>query len=113
MTDAELQTLNDRIVSGTWVHRDGSPALGPVTLALRTRNGQIAYRVEEDIAWLLSSLAIVPSADSVGDKWAAEKKVVQSFYDEYGWCCHESGLYNVSQIVSVELAEAERMLEAG
>jgi SAM-dependent methyltransferase len=94
MTDAELQTLNDRIASGTWVHRDGSPALRPVTLALRTRDGQIAYRVEEDIAWLLSSLAIVPRADSVSDEWAAEKKVVQSFYDEYGWCCNEAGLYN-------------------
>jgi SAM-dependent methyltransferase len=94
MTDAELQTLDDRISSGQWVHRDGSPVQRSVTVALRTCDGQIAYRIEEDIAWLLSSLAIVPRADSVGDELAAEKKVVQSFYDEYGWCCNEGGLYN-------------------
>jgi SAM-dependent methyltransferase len=94
MTDAELQTLNDRISSGQWVHRDGSPGQRPVSAALRTRDGQIAYRIEEDIAWLLSTLAIVPRTDAVSDELAAEKKVVQSFYDEYGWCRHQSGLYN-------------------
>ena len=94
MTEAELRTLNTRILSGEWVHRDGSQAQGSVTRALRTGNGRIAYRIEEDIAWLLSSLAIVPRSDSVADDLAPEKKAVQSFYDEYGWCRNESGSYN-------------------
>jgi hypothetical protein len=94
MTDAELQVLNKDLSSGDWVHRDGSPGQGPVTAALRTRDGRIAYRIEEDIAWLLPSLAIVPRADSVGDDLGAEKKIVQSFYDEFGWCRNEGGLYN-------------------
>lgn len=93
LAEGKLRDLNTQLQAETWLHRDGSSARTPVTAALGAANGQYAYRVEDDIAWLLPSLALVPQAGVNRAPFEAEKKVVQSFYDDFGWTKSESGLF--------------------
>ncbi|HTZ22279.1 MAG TPA: class I SAM-dependent methyltransferase [Opitutaceae bacterium] len=93
LSESALRDLNAQLQAETWRHRDGSPARYAVTAALGATHGQYVYRVEEDIAWLLPGLALVPQAGVTRTPLEAEKKLVQSFYDEFGWTRSESGLF--------------------
>ena len=93
LSEGALRDLNAQLQAETWRHRDGSPARYAVTAALGAAQGQYAYRIEDDIAWLLPSLALVPQAGVTRAPLDAEKKIVQSFYDEFGWTKSEGGLF--------------------
>ena len=94
LSPGELTEMNARVAAGTLRHRDGSPARTPLTFALGTPQRQEIYRVEESIAWLLPDLALVDAAAVPAAALTAERKVVQSFYDEYGWVKADDGFFN-------------------
>ncbi|HXB02508.1 MAG TPA: class I SAM-dependent methyltransferase [Opitutaceae bacterium] len=94
LTPEELAENNRRLEARTVLHRDGTPARTPLTFALGTPQRSEIYRVEDSIVWLLADLALVAANAIQTASIAAEKKVVQSFYDEYGWVKSESGLFN-------------------
>ena len=98
LSETALRDLNAQLQAETWLQRDGSPARNAVTVALGTANDQYAYRVEDDIAWLLPGLALVPQAGVNRAPLEAEKKVVQLFYDEFGWTKSESGLFKDTEV---------------
>src|SRR5208282_5668588 len=94
LSPEELDEANRRIGAGVMLHRDGTPAQRPLAQALGTIGRSEIYRIEESIIWLLADLGLV-KADAVRNSAiTAERKVVQSFYDSYGWEKNASGLFN-------------------
>jgi ubiquinone/menaquinone biosynthesis C-methylase UbiE len=94
LSPQELDEANRRIGAGTLLHRDGTLAPRPLAQALATAARTEIYRIEESIIWLLADLALV-NADAVRESAiTAERKVVQAFYDSYGWHKNEGGLFN-------------------
>lgn len=94
LSPEELGESNRRLAARTVLHRDGTPAGSPLTFALGTPQRGEIYRVEDSIVWLLADLALVAASVIQTASIAAEKKVVQSFYDEYGWVKSENGFFN-------------------
>jgi SAM-dependent methyltransferase/uncharacterized protein YbaR (Trm112 family) len=94
LSPEELAEGNRRLEARALLHRDGTPALTPLTFALGTPGRSEIYRVEESVAWLLPDLALVDPNAVQAPSMAAEKKAVQSFYDDYGWGKTDASLYN-------------------
>jgi len=94
LSPEELAESNRRLAARTLLHRDGTPARTPLTFALGTPQRSEIYRVEDSIVWLLADLALVTGSTIQSGTIAAERKVVQSFYDDYGWLKAETGLFN-------------------
>jgi ubiquinone/menaquinone biosynthesis C-methylase UbiE/uncharacterized protein YbaR (Trm112 family) len=94
LSPEELAETNQRLEARSVLHRDGTPARIPLRFALGTPQRSEIYRVEDSIVWLLADLALVAAGEIQTAAIAAEKKVVQSFYDDYGWLKAETGLFN-------------------
>jgi SAM-dependent methyltransferase len=94
LSDDELSEVNRRLETRAVLHRDGTPARTPLTFALGTPRRTEIYRVEESIIWLLSDLALVDATAVHTAAITVERKVVQSFYDEYGWAKSTDGFFN-------------------
>lgn len=94
LSPEELAESNQRLETRTVLHRDGTPARTPLAFALGTPQRSEIYRVEDSIVWLLADLALVAANTIQAGTIAAERKVVQSFYDDYGWRKAETGLFN-------------------
>jgi ubiquinone/menaquinone biosynthesis C-methylase UbiE/uncharacterized protein YbaR (Trm112 family) len=90
----EVEESNRCLAARTFLHRDGSPASRPLTQALGTAGRTEIYRVEESIIWLLADLGLVSAKATQEAAVSGERRVVQSFYDNYGWEKNASGLYN-------------------
>jgi SAM-dependent methyltransferase/uncharacterized protein YbaR (Trm112 family) len=90
----EMAESNRRLEARTLLHRDGTNAQAPLTFALGTPGREQIYRVEDSIVWLLPDLALVAAGTFQAGAMAAEKKVVQSFYDDFGWARSQDGLFN-------------------
>ncbi|HXC01375.1 MAG TPA: class I SAM-dependent methyltransferase [Opitutaceae bacterium] len=90
----ELAKSNQLLATLSVIHRDGTPARTPLTFALGTPHRSEIYRVEDSIVWLLADLALVNASAIQTAAIAAEKKIVQSFYDDFGWLKAETGLFN-------------------
>jgi uncharacterized protein YbaR (Trm112 family) len=90
----ELAETNRRLEARTVLHRDGTPARSPLTFALGTPQRSEIYRVEDSIVWLLADLALVAASAIQTATIAADKKVVQSFYDDYGWMKANAEFFN-------------------
>jgi uncharacterized protein YbaR (Trm112 family) len=93
LSPAEIAECNRRQASDALVYRNGTPAPIAVTFALGTPGRDQIYRVEDSIAWLLPDLALIDTAAVGTASFTAERKVVQSFYDEYGWVKSDDGLF--------------------
>ena len=94
LNEGELLSLNAQIMRRERLHRDGTAAQDPVLGAVGTASRGCIYRVTDDILWLLPDAALVPSAEIRPPSLGVEKRIVQSFYDEFGWVESESGLFN-------------------
>src|SRR5262249_33524027 len=97
MTSIELRQLNERASAGDLFHVDGTQLNRAVTAGLIASDGSFAYLVEDDIALMLSDLAIPMTRDArektrgsqfsaqARAQFSAEKRSVQTFYNEIGW----------------------------
>jgi len=94
LTAAELDACNGRLASHGLLHRDGTPAQGPLAAALGTPGRTEIYRVDHAIIWLLPDLALVSAAAVRSAAITGDKKIVQSFYDDFGWVKTEAGTFN-------------------
>jgi len=95
LTAMELANLQKEVLSGLWRHADATQLIAPLSGALTTPQSRIVYRVEEEIACLLPQLAIRPASMAAAEApLREEKRRVQAFYDEYGWCKNAAGLFN-------------------
>jgi SAM-dependent methyltransferase len=90
----ELAAINAELAAHARLHRDGTAAQSPLADALGTGDRGHIYRVGEDILWLLPDLALVPAAAVAPASLESEKRVVQSFYDDYGWVKTSGGLFH-------------------
>jgi len=94
LTASELDAANGRIARRELLHRDGTPAQRPLTVALGTPDRAEIYRIDAAILSLLPDLALV-SADAVhATAITDEKRIVQHFYDTYGWVKAEGEVFN-------------------
>jgi uncharacterized protein YbaR (Trm112 family) len=83
---SELGALNAQIASGSMHQADGAPVDQLLSQALRTPDGQLAYRCDGGILALLPQLALrVGGDDPVITGIDPAKQVVQEFYDNFGW----------------------------
>ncbi|MDB5174653.1 MAG: hypothetical protein JWN51_3426, partial [Phycisphaerales bacterium] len=94
MSDKELELLNAAVQRADATHLDGSPVDGRVTAALVNAAHSLAYRVEDGILMMLPNSAVALTRDAFvrhGTAHRAEKRAVQSFYDQIGWKRDEKG----------------------
>jgi uncharacterized protein YbaR (Trm112 family) len=63
MKESELARLNARIEAGTLRSRDAGPITEPMTQALVTDDGRLAYPIRDDIPLLLEEQGIVVADD--------------------------------------------------
>ncbi len=92
-----LNKLNVAIAEGKAVTYEGETVTVPLQEALISADEKFIYPVVEGyIAGLLATKAIVAGDEIAMEKvetFSAEKKIVQKFYDDYGWVKTENG-YN-------------------
>jgi SAM-dependent methyltransferase/uncharacterized protein YbaR (Trm112 family) len=91
---ADLEKANQQIRNGERRHGDGTPVHLPLTDAVGTRSRANIYRVADDVLWLLPDAALVAPSQASQRALSAEKNVVQSFYDEFGWVKNAGGQFN-------------------
>lgn len=95
MTSEQLHQLNRDIVQETLRHLDGTPVQKPADDAFVSEDGRFAYSVLDGILLLLPAFAIVlrpELAPNPGDYCLRdEKKVVQDWYNQFGWQTGENG----------------------
>lgn len=97
LTETRVGQINLAIRLGLWGHADASLLPAPLVHGLSTPDGAIVYRIDDDIISLLPQLALRSRADvQPAPALPAEMKVVQSFYDEFGWVKTDTGRYNDS-----------------
>jgi ubiquinone/menaquinone biosynthesis C-methylase UbiE/uncharacterized protein YbaR (Trm112 family) len=91
----ELGSINEAIANGKRLHADGSRVAMKLTqLALGSADRRYVYRLEDGISWLLPALAIVWAGDAKVSGLDANRQMVQTFYDEFGWVKNNAGVYN-------------------
>lgn len=95
LAPARLDQLNSLIQQGFWGHTDASIPPAQLANGLSTPDGEIVYRIDDDVVCLLPQMAIRPhSAQSAAVGLRPELKVVQAFYNEFGWVKSDAGLFN-------------------
>jgi ubiquinone/menaquinone biosynthesis C-methylase UbiE/uncharacterized protein YbaR (Trm112 family) len=94
LSPVELAECNQRIAARALLHRDGTAARTPLTFALGTPRRSEIYRIEDSIIWLLSDLALVNAGAVQTAALIAERKAVQSFYDDFGWVKADGAAFN-------------------
>jgi SAM-dependent methyltransferase len=95
MSSEQLRQLNRDILQQSLRHLDGTPVGKPADHAFVSEDGRFAYAVLEGIILLLPAFAIVlrpQEAPNPGDyRLRDEKKVVQDWYNQFGWQTGEDG----------------------
>jgi SAM-dependent methyltransferase len=108
LTVDEVAGLNAEIANGSRIHADGSPPMGGLDRAIGSPDRSYIYRVDAGIHALLPSLAIVPLRLATLSALQAEKQIVQSFYDEFGWATNDAGEYKDTEVFTVDDQVARR-----
>jgi len=95
VTEEELRQFNQRIRSSQLRHLDGTVVQKEVQFAYVTVDGQLVYPVEEGIVLMLPAFAISVGRNSISEtsnfQLREEKKVVQDWYNQFGWQESEAG----------------------
>ncbi|THD64615.1 class I SAM-dependent methyltransferase [Phenylobacterium sp.] len=108
LTEAEVAGLKAEIAEGARLHADGSPLKGGLDGALGTPDRSYIYRVDGGIYALLPSLAVVTPEKATLGELESDKRIVQSFYDEFGWVTNADGAYKDTEVFTVEDQVAKR-----
>lgn len=109
LTEARVEQLNLSIRQGAWGHADTATQPAPLVHGLSTSDGAIVYRIDDDIVCLLPQMAIRPCADhAAASDLQPELKIVQSFYNEFGWVKNSAGLFNDTSLFSEQRHCARR-----
>ena len=97
LTTEDLERLNQQIAAGTLRHLGGSAVERAISAGFISAGGQLVYRYEDGIAFLLVQLAMVagdiaevPVPDELLRK---ETLDVQGFYAQVGWKKNRDGKY--------------------
>jgi uncharacterized protein YbaR (Trm112 family) len=91
----ELGSINQAMAKGELLLADGSRVAMKLTqFALGSSDRRYIYRLEDGIPWLLPALAIVRAEDAKMTGLDATRRIVQTFYDEFGWVKNNAGFYN-------------------
>jgi SAM-dependent methyltransferase/uncharacterized protein YbaR (Trm112 family) len=90
-----IERLNTALAEGELRSLDGSRVQQPLRAAFESADGRYLYRVEDDIVFLLSALALTrQSAPSTASgRFALEKKSMMAFYDQIGWQQHDGDTF--------------------
>lgn len=111
LTADEIGSVVAEIQSGRRLHANGLPArVDGLACAVGTHDLRHVYRVDDDVFALLPGLAIVSPADATVGTLDAERRMVQSFYDEFGWAKNEQGVYGDTAAFSSDDAVARRYI---
>ncbi len=105
LSTSEIAAANQDLAALRRVPRDGRAARFPLAEALGTASREFIYRVADDIAWLLPSLSLV-RPERVTSGLAAEKELVKSFYDDFGWVKGSGEVFNDTVEFTVPTAVA-------
>ena len=95
MDGEQLQQLNRHILQRALCHLDGTPVQAPLEAGFISQDGRFAYAVREGIILLTPEFALVlrpEQAPSPEDyRLRDEKKVVQDWYNQFGWQTADNG----------------------
>jgi len=90
-----VDQINCEIRLRRWGHADPAIPPEPIVGGLTTPAGDIVYRIDNDIICLLPQLAIrLRYAQIDTPSLRPESKIVQAFYDEFGWVRNSGGLFH-------------------
>ncbi len=97
LSATRIAEINDLVSQRRWGHVDSALLPAPLMHALGTPGGAVVYRIDDNIVSLLPQLALRSRSDArPAPELCAEMKVVQKFYDEFGWVKSDAGRYNDS-----------------
>lgn len=93
--EIQLKKINTEIVGKSLFHLNGSAVQEPMLEGLTTEDGNYIYPIiGGKIVVLLETLAMNTSGKSDNViSFAEGKKIIQNFYDEYGWKKGENNLF--------------------
>jgi len=95
LSPEQIARINRDIHLGLRRHVDSTTPPAPLIEGLGTPEADIVYRIDDDIVCLLPQMAIQRLAAAVAaSALRPESKIVQSFYNEFGWVKNSAGLFN-------------------
>jgi SAM-dependent methyltransferase len=84
-----LAQLNAQLARGELHGLDGSRVREPLQAAFSTADGELVYRVQDEIVVLLAGLALTARpATAERTRLSVEKQNMMAFYDQVGWVDH-------------------------
>ena len=109
LTDDEIYSVNERVSSKSLFFADGTLVETPLQCGLITKGGKYAYRVDNDIALLLSPKAIVLKNGCLSDPilFDETKQSAADFYDTEGWKKKPTGQFQDAEL-NEDLREVSR-----
>lgn len=113
LSTGQIKSLNSEIQRGERLHADGSAIVhGCLNRVIGTSDLRYCYRVDENIFCLLPGLAITRAEDAILKEQDAAKKIVQTFYNEFGWVRNQEGKFKDTAAFTVPSRVADSYIDA-